>query len=353
MKKIIYSILLASFPLFIFSCKKTEEEKPVYQQKTKADDASARSEMQRAYDDIETVYNSTEYENASTSSLRTSGTVLPCGKVTFDKKNFTIDYSQSGSNCNPYRVISGSIDVTLISGTTFSDQNAKLKVVFTNYKVLYTNSNQSVIYNGTAYITNASGGSLITLFTNTPNAEVIHKVRGDMTLTFDTTGTNTAVAFTRSWKIFRKRTFQNTPGTETGITFKLEGDTSFASADYFNNGSGGNFTNVSEIGLNTENEKFVCDVTTPFKWYDCGPDYYGPYVLKQGKVEYTSYTAKPVYVALGYTKFYWSGEAGYRYDNAVYTYDGSCNSAGYKIDFSLRKASDNSAIYSASSYIPY
>ncbi len=352
MKKIIYSILLASFPLFIFSCKKAEGEKPVYTQKTKADDAAARSEMQRAYDDIETVYNSNDYENSSNASMRTSATILPCGKVIFDKKNFKIDYSQSGSNCNPYRILSGSIDVTLVSGTSFSDQNATLKVVFANYKVLYTNSNESVIYNGTAYITNTSGGTLISLFTNTPNAEVIHKVRGDMTLTFDTTGTTSAVVFTRSWKIFRKRTFQNTPGTETGITFKLEGDTSFASSAYFN-GTNGNFNNVSEIGLNIENEKFVCEVTTPFKWSDCGSDYYGPYILKQGKVEYTSYTAKPAYVALGYTKFYWSGEAGYRYDNAIYTYDGTCSSEGYKIDFSVRKSSDNSAIYSSSAFVPY
>ena len=348
MTKIIYAAMLATISLSIFSCKKTEDEKPVYKQKTKADDASARSEIQRAYDDIETVYNSTDYTTSS-NNLRTSGTLLPCGKVTFNKKDFSIDYSQSGSNCNPYRVLSGKIDVTLVNGTKFSDQDAKLKVVFTDYKVLYINSNQSVTYNGTSYITNTSGGSLITLFTNTPNAEVIHKVRGDMTLTFDTLGTT----FVRSWKTFRKRTFRNTPGTATGITFQLDGDTSFASSTYFA-GTTGTFTNVSEIGLNVDNEKFVCDVTIPFKWEDCGADYYGPYILKTGKVEYTSYTAKPIYVALGYTKFYWSGEAGYRTNTVgLATYDGSCNSEGYKIDFSLRKASDNSAFYSTSGYIPY
>lgn len=246
-------------------------------------------------------------------------------------------------------MLSGTITVTLVSGTAFTDQNAKLKVVFTNYKVLYTNSNQSVVYDGTSYITNISGGSLVSLFTSTPNAEVIHKVRGDMTIMFDTLGTT----FARSWKIFRKRTFQNTPGTVTGITFKLEGDTSFASSAYFN-GTTGTFSSVSEIGLNVDNEKFVCDVTTPFKWENCGADYGGPYILKQGRVAYTAYTAKPIYVALGYTKFYWSGEAGYRMDGTgSYSYDGGCSSEGYKIDFSLRKASDNTALYATNSYILY
>lgn len=93
MKKIIYVALLATLSLLVFSCKKTDTEKPAYQQKTKADDAAARSEIQRAYDDIETVYNSRDYADASSSS-RTTGNVLPCGKVTFNTKNFTIDYSQ-------------------------------------------------------------------------------------------------------------------------------------------------------------------------------------------------------------------------------------------------------------------
>lgn len=350
MKKIIYTILIGTSVLLV-GCKKADEVPQTYEGRTKADDASARSEMQRAYDDVETVFNSQEYKDAS--GMRTSGAILPCGRVTFNTKNFTIDYSQSGSNCTPYRTISGSIDVTLVSGTYFSDQNAKLRVVFNNYKVLYTNSNQSVTYNGTAYITNTSGGSMIGLFTSTPNAEIIHSVRGDLSLTFDTLGAST---FVRSWKIFRKRTFQNTPGTSTGITLKLEGDTSFAASTYFTNVSGvsGTFSYVGEIGLNVNNEKFVCDISTPFLWANCGSNYGGPYVLKQGKVEYTSYTSNAALNLLGYPRYYWSAEAGYVINSAgVTTYDGSCDSGGYKLDFALKNIDGTSSIYSTTAFQPY
>jgi len=349
MKKILYTILIGT-SISLVGCKKpVDEVPPTVEGRSKADDASARSEMQRAYDDVETVFNSQEYKDAS--GLRTTSTsLLPCGRVTFNTQNFTIDYSQSGSNCARYRVLSGSIDVTLVSGTDFSQQNAKLKVVFNNYKVLYSNSNQSVTYNGTAYITNTSGGSLIGLFTSTPNAEIIHSVRGDLTLSFDTLGAN---ALIRSWKIFRKRTFQNTPGTATGITFKLEGDTSFASSTYFASTTTGTFNNVGEIGLNVNNEKFVCDISTPFIWSNCGSTYGGPYVLKQGKVEYVSYTANPTLVLLGYTKYYWSAAAGYGTDaTGTSIYDGTCSSNGYKLDFSLQNNSGTS-IYAVTAFQAY
>ena len=360
MKKIIYTILIGASLHSLVGCKKSvDEATPSVSSRSEADDASARSEMQRAYDDVETVYNSDDYKNASSlrtsSNLRTTNTaLLPCGRVTFNlnnnSKNFSIDYSQSGSNCTRARVLSGSIDVTLVNGTTFADINAKLKVVFNNYKVLYSNSNQSVTYNGIAYITNTSGGSLIGLFASTPNAEIIHTVRGDLTLSFDTLGAN---AFNRSWKIFRKRTFQNTPGTATGITFKLEGDTSFASSTYFT-GTTGTFNNVGEIGINVNNEKFVCDISTAFIWSNCGSSYAGPYVLKQGKVEYTSYTANPTLVLLGYTRYYWSADAGYRTDvSAASIYDETCSSDGYKLDFALKNVSGTTSVYSATAFQAY
>ncbi|WP_018341744.1 hypothetical protein [Cytophaga aurantiaca] len=358
MKRIIYTFLIG-MTFSLIGCKKADEVPPTYEGRTKADDASGRSELDRVSSDIEKVYNSQEYADASgmrtSSNLRTTSTaILPCGKVTFNlnsnSKNFSIDYSQSGSNCTPYRVLSGSIDVTLVNGTYFSDQGSKLQVVFNKYKVLYTNSNQSVTYEGTTYITNTSGGSIIGLFTSTPNAEIIHKVRGDLTLSYDTLGASPVI---RSWKIFRKRTFQNTPGTSTGITFKLEGDTSFAASTYLTTTSTATFDYVGELGLNIDNEKFVCNISTPFIWSNCGSSYAGPYVLKQGKVEYVSYTAKPAYVLLGYTKYYWTAEAGYKTDAIGSSiFDGTCDSDGYKLNFALMNDSGTS-IYSVTAFQPY
>src|SRR6478735_1274881 len=106
MKKVIYTILIGA-AITLVGCKKPVDEVPqTVEGRSKADDASGRSEMQRAYDDVETVFNSQEYKDAS-GMRTTTASLLPCGIVTFSAKNFTIDYNQSGSNCTRYRVLSG------------------------------------------------------------------------------------------------------------------------------------------------------------------------------------------------------------------------------------------------------
>ena len=351
MKKSIYCLFLVAAIVFASCRKKADVEDPIIAPTAKADDAAARTELNNAYDDIETVYNSDDYSDASgalrtsSSNARISGAVLPCGTVTIDTKNFKIDYGQSGVNCGA-KVLSGSIDVTLVEGTKFSDQDAKLKVVFTNYEVQYALSKQSVTYNGIAYVTNQSGGNLLSLFTNTANAKVVHTIRGDLSITYDTLGTPAI----RSWKSFRKKTFENKPGTETGITLTLEGDTTVGADTYI----AGAYGNVTEIGYNVNNEKFVCNVTTPFFWQNCGTTYSGPYKLKQGLVEYTAFSSNPYLIASGYTKLKWSATAGYRFDGkASLVLDQSCGSNAYKIDAALTNPNTGKALYSSSSFILY
>lgn len=345
MKKSIYCMFLAATLVFV-NCKKKEEvAPPVVTPTAKVDEAVAREELNGAYDDVETVYNSQEYAGASNSNQRTAGEILPCGKVTLDTKNFTIDYGKSGLSCGS-KVISGSIDVTLVEGTNFKEQNAKLKVVFNNYEVLYALSKQSVTYNGTAYVTNNSGGTLVSLFTNTPNVEVVHTVRGDLSITYDTLGTPVI----RSWKSFRKKIFKNTTGTPTGITLTLEGDTTLDADTYMS----GTYGNVSEIGYNIHGEKFVCNVNESFHWQNCGTDYAGPYILKQGTVQYTAFSSNPYLITTGFTKYNWTATAGYSYQSPTsLVLDQSCSSAAYKIDASLINPATGASAYSSTSYITY
>lgn len=326
------------------SCKKKEQvEAPIAAPTARADEAAARDELNGAYDDVETVYNSQEYTDAS--NARIAGVILPCGKVTFNTKNFTIDYGQSGINCG-VKVLSGSIDVTLVEGSAFKEQNAKLKVVFNNYKVLYGLSKQSVTYNGTAYVTNKTGGTLVSLFSNTQNVEVIHTVRGDVSITYDTLGT----AVIRSWQSFRKKTFKNTSGTSTGITLTLEGDTTLGADTYIN----GTYNNVSEIGYNLNGEKFVCNANEPFIWQNCGTTYAGPYVLKQDTVQYTAFSSNPRLVAAGYTKYNWTATAGYSYQSPTnVALDQSCTSSAYMVEANLVNPTTGASVYNSTSYIPY
>lgn len=343
MKKIIYAILIGA-AVSLVGCKKPDEVPPVNEGRTKADDATARNELDKVNSDIETVYNSQEYADAS--GLRTTGEILPCGKVTFSNKNFQIDYSKSGINCGS-RVVSGTISVTLLTSGSFSDPNARLKIVYSDYKVLYYTNNQSITYNGTSYITNGpNGGTLLSLFTTTPKT-VVHKVRGQLELTFDSTGAGKHNVI-REWNLFRKNTYTST-GTQTGISVKVEGDTSILADTYIPGG----YSTTSEYGISRDGDKFVCNLSTPFLWANCGSSYGGPYILKEGKVEYTVDLSTNPIATFGITKGTWSATAGYRYNNVSgYTYDGSCDSDGYKLDFALKNSSGTD-VYTSTSFQQY
>ena len=332
MKKALSIIVIVFIAATVFGCKKKKEDEPqaTYESYSKADDASARNELDRVQDDIEKVYNSQDYANA-----RTSGVVLPCGNVTINtSKGFTISYN--GVNCGT-RVLSGSVTATLVTGTKFSDVGAKLKVVFADYKVYYNSSKQYIIYNGTKYITNETGGTLVSLFTTTPNT-VIHHVRGALQLQFDTTGTST-VAVTRDWNLFRKKTYTSN-GTATGITFQFEGDTTIA----------GYSSPVSAKGTNREGLPFVEMCSTPFKWSNCGTTYDGPYVLKQGKIEHFADASSKLGANWIY---YFAGTAGYTLNGATPVFDGSCSSSGYLMEWSAKNKVTNQSLVNLSAYQAY
>jgi len=298
--------------LLFTACKQKEEVPP--SKGEQADDAAARNELDRAQEDIEKVYNSDQYAG----NQRGSAVNLPCGSVTLNTNDFTITYN--GVNCGS-RVLGGSIAVTLVSGDKFSDANAKLKIVFNNYKVHYNSSGEEIVYNGTTYITNSTGGTLASLFTTTPGT-VIHRTRGTLTLTYDTTG-NGGSTFSRTWNLFRKKTFSSN-GTSTGISLKFEGDTTIAADTYLP----GTYEAVSEYGLDVENREFIHTISTPFVWSNCGTNYSGPYILKTGRVTHTAFSANRE------LKYQFTATAGYRQDGVNNVLDQTCASNGYLINWS-------------------
>jgi hypothetical protein len=318
--------------LLFTACKKQEEVAPKSKGE-QADDASARNELDRAQSDIESVYNSDQYAG----NQRGSAVVLPCGSVTLNTNNYTINYN--GVNCGS-RVLSGSIAVTLVSGTKFSDANAKLQIVFNNYKVHYNASGEEIVYNGTTYITNSTGGTLASLFTTTPGT-VIHKTRGTLTLTYDTTGTGGST-FSRTWNLFRKKTFSS-DGTPTGISLKFEGDTTIATDTYLP----GTYDAVSEYGTDVDNRKFIHTIPTPFVWSNCGTTYRGPYTLKTGRVEHTAFSALNDY------KFQFTATAGYRNDGANNILVQSCSSNGYLLNITATVVATSTKFVDYTSFQQY
>jgi hypothetical protein len=316
--------------LLFTACKKQEEVAPTVKGE-QADDAAARNELDRAQNDIETVYNSDQYAG----NQRGAAVNLPCGSVTLNTNNYTITYN--GVNCGS-RVLSGAIDVALVSGTKFSDINAKLSITFTDYKVHYNSSGEEIVYNGTVYTTNFSGGTLASLFTTTPKT-VVHKTRGALTLTYDTIGTGIPTVF-RTWNLFRKKTFQS-DGTPTGISLKFEGDTTLS------NYLPGTYDVVCEYGTDVNNRKFIHTITTPFVWSNCGTTYSGPYTLKTGRVEHTAFSDD------GSLEFRFTATAGYRNDGTNNILDQSCASNGYLIDGSATLVAIGKEVFKYTTFQQY
>jgi hypothetical protein len=73
MKRIIYTLLIGTAAVTLTGCKKSVEEVPKTESRTKADDATARNELDKVNSDIEAVYNSEDYADAS--GLRTTGAI--------------------------------------------------------------------------------------------------------------------------------------------------------------------------------------------------------------------------------------------------------------------------------------
>ena len=276
----------------------------------KASDATAKNELDNVNDDIEKIYKSDDY-----SAARTEGSkkvVLPCGKFSINGKNFTLTYNDT--TCGS-KVKSGSIDVKLISGSKFADENAVLEVTFNNYKVFYNASKTSVTYNGKQTVTNVSGGKFSDLITA---KTIIHRVRGELTLQFDSATTN---GNTRIWHIFRKKTFTSN-GTPTGLAFTLDGDTTIGGKT------------IIEYGVNKNNHPFINEMTTAFHWENCGTTFEGPYTLKTGTV---NHTATNDLGAAGKYTGHFSIFAGYSFATGTMVYEGTCGSAGYKLSMEIKK----------------
>jgi hypothetical protein len=145
----------------ITGCKKedTEDIIPAVTVPTErgSNDESAREEYDDAIDDI---FEALENTGLSTGRLMSGGVILPCGVVRIDSSGGSYKFVyDSTSNCNK-RVLSGSITASLVSGSKWEDKGAKMQLLFTNYKVLFTVNNQILTFNGPLTVTNKDGGKL-------------------------------------------------------------------------------------------------------------------------------------------------------------------------------------------------
>lgn len=303
MKKIGFPLFL-SLVLLAAGCNKDEdpiiEEPGIGEQEVGATDEAARDEYWSAMDDAFNAMNGTSLQTGKSKSG--SGLVLPCGAFRIDStagKRFTIRYNGT-TNCGA-RVLSGSISVGMTQqGVLWRDPGAEMEITFSNYEVKFLANNEVLIFNGSLYVTNATGGLLRDLLSQSP---IEHKIRGNLDITFDN-------GATRTWSIHRKRTFSSDDGTWSGVKLLLAADST---------------GNVSEVGINRHGNAFVTTIPNPFLYENCttSNSLTGPYVLVFGKMVST--------VGNNYV----SAEGGFVLTNGQATYAGDCSSSAYLIKYHI------------------
>lgn len=261
MKKTIitFAVLVSVVLIVTPSCKKKKSEEPETPASASTttstengdeayDNWRITSENDGAFSDINTVIS----DNVALSGRTTGGTSVMgniCGMnpdTTGMAVNGTVQLNYTGINCNN-RIRTGSIKLTIQnygSGVRWKNINAVVKVEYFNYKVVYNVTGQSTQLNGTAYLTNISGGTWFNLiFMGQPN--LIHGVNA--------TGLNVVMNNTLniSYNVNRQTTYTYSSGVVTAA------NTGMANI--------GGYTNVESYGT-VASDSVYCKVINPVVW---------------------------------------------------------------------------------------
>ncbi len=216
MKTTKISLLILLFALFTFStqsCKKNNKEDDsddtASQLQQSADESAYATESEDALNDV----NNTMASSSLGKGYKITGATID--SVIADKK-FIIKYKGNNKDGSRYR--SGEITVQLTSGANWRDANAVITITFTNLLIKNNKNSKNITINGTHVITNINGGIVSLLTAGGPS--IIHKITGNMTITFED-------ATTRTWNIYRQReifiTSDGIPKVKTTGFGNLEG----------------------------------------------------------------------------------------------------------------------------------
>ncbi len=222
--KITGLLAIATLALAIsFTACKKDKDDPGTDLKVANDNAKVQSDMDQALNEVNDAFSksSLSMKVASPDGVQ-AGWTGPCGAsadttlLTSDKQvTFVFDGTTSCNN----RTRSGVIVAKLVNGNRWQDQGAILKITFDNFSVNYLSTSLSFTYNGSKTITNVNGGLVRNL--GQGSGSVVHKVRGNITVTFDD-------GSERNWWVARRNTYDFNGGTPS---FTSAGDTTIADSD--------------------------------------------------------------------------------------------------------------------------
>jgi hypothetical protein len=258
--KLIYtlSLFLLIGSLSLTSCKKKKAFKEEDGQ-TSADNRSAQGELDGGVSDANSAIQADVALNgrmAGSDELQRAMSG-PCGTTysvdTTGKYMGSVTLVYSGVSCYN-RTRTGKIKLTIlnyVNNVRWKNANAQLQIDYIGYKVTRTSDGKSVELNGTAIVTNVSGGTWFDLFWGT-QPSLVHTVSAPgLQVTFDGSATAT-------YNINRKFTY-----TYSGGVFTATGE---------GTGSDSSLNNLENFGTTRNGDHFTSQVTNPFVWNTtCGP----------------------------------------------------------------------------------
>jgi hypothetical protein len=153
----------------------------------------------------------------------------------------TITITYNGKTADSLRSRTGSIVISWIAGTRWVTQGDSVTVQFNNVAITRLSDMKTITFNGTHVYKNVSGGSLLSLTSNSATPITHTITSSNMSITFDN-GTQ------RTWSVARKRVFSFNNGlviSETGT--------------YTN----GTLQNISEWGTTRLGNSFTAQITEP------------------------------------------------------------------------------------------
>lgn len=253
-KKILVGLtaLILATGLVFTSCKKKKAFKNEDGQAS-ADTRTAQGENDVAVSDINDVISNQPLMHGRTNGTQGTNGIMGniCGLSVDTNGAYTghIVLNYNGTTCNN-RTRTGTIHLTIVdyaTGKRWKQAGCVLKVDYINYKITRASDGYSILFNGTQYITNVSGGTWFELlFMGQSN--LVHTVTGD-NLNVSFNGAGTAI-----YNIYRKFTYTYN-STSYVITCTGEGI-----------GSSNGLSNLENYGTTRDGDPFTSQVITPVVW---------------------------------------------------------------------------------------
>jgi hypothetical protein len=219
-------------------------KKPVEQQPTPSETATHSDDQMQFTAEMDAVTdeaNDIIRDNASFNFRNSTNTICD-GTYSVDTnaavKTITITYN--GGDCSGRnRTRTGSVVLSMAKDVRWADAGAQLTITYNNVTVTRNSDQKSITLNGSAVITNVTGGTIIGL----PNSgSMVHRINSDgMTVKF-------ADGTSRTWMVAKQRDFSY----NNGIVISTSGTH-----------SEGSLSQISEWGVNRGGQAFTTVIAEP------------------------------------------------------------------------------------------